>query len=170
MEKRSQKHERFGAKGELLVVIQMALVALYLFIPDWPVLRQEKLWQHLTMLRWIALLFGMAAGAILGIGGSIGIRKYLTPLPYPVKHNQLVDKGVYSLVRHPLYSAQLVAAVGWSFFSLSLTHLFVTIAAALFFNFKASKEEAWLAECHPEYREYARRVGKFIPGLGRKKN
>jgi protein-S-isoprenylcysteine O-methyltransferase Ste14 len=54
-------------------------------------------------------------------------------------------------------------------FSLSLSHLLVTLVATLFFNFKASKEESWLTERHPEYREYARRVGKFVPGLGKLK-
>ncbi len=161
--------KRFGRRGEYLVVIQMVLVALYIFIPAWPDLRSGDLYQRLALLRWSALLIGIVVGAILGIGGSLNIRKYLTPLPYPVDNNQLVDSGVYALVRHPLYSAQLFAAAGWAIFSLSLTHLIVTLVALIFFNYKASKEEAWLMERHPEYRKYASRVGKFVPGFGRLK-
>jgi len=169
MEKESQKLKMTGSRGEFLVAIQMALVALYLFVPEWPDLRSEALYEQLTLLRWGGLVAGMLGGAVFGIGGSLSIRRYLTPLPYPVDHSKLVDTGVYALVRHPLYSSQLFAAAGWALFSLSLSHLMVTIIAALFFNYKASKEEAWLTERHPEYRDYAAKVGKFVPGLGKAK-
>ena len=169
MEKPLDTSKRFGARGEYLVVIQIALVALYIFIPAWPDLRNGDLYQRLTLLRWSVLAIGIMVGAILGIGGSLTIRRYLTPLPYPVENNQLVDTGVYAWVRHPLYSAQLFAATGWAAFTLSLSHLLVTIAAFIFFNYKASKEEAWLTERHPKYQEYAAKVGKFAPGLGKLK-
>ncbi|WP_164927067.1 methyltransferase family protein [Chlorobaculum tepidum] len=169
MEKESGKSKRFGQRGEHLVIIQMALVAIYFFTPAWPDLRSGELYRHLALVRWIGLVAGMAGGAVFGIGGSLNIRKYLTPLPYPVEHSRLVDTGVYALVRHPLYSSQLFAAAGWTIFSLSLTHLIVTLVALIFFNYKASKEEAWLMERHPEYRKYASRVGKFVPGFGRLK-
>lgn len=165
MEKRSMNT---GSRGEWLVAIQMALVVLYLLTPEWPDLRSADLFAHLALLRWALLLSGMIVAALFGIGGSLGIRRYLTPLPYPVDHSRLVDTGVYALVRHPLYSSQLFAAAGWAVYSLSLSHLLVTIAAAIFFNYKASKEEAWLTERHPEYRDYAARVGKFVPGVGKR--
>jgi protein-S-isoprenylcysteine O-methyltransferase Ste14 len=167
MEKASTNSKRIGARGEFLVVIQMALVAIYFFTPVWPDLRSGELYRHLMLVRWISLIAGMLGGAVFGIGGSLTIRKYLTPLPYPVDHNQLVDTGVYAWVRHPLYSSQLLAAGGWALFSLSFSHLLVTIVAALFFNYKAGKEEAWLTERHPEYRSYAAKVGKFVPGVGK---
>jgi len=169
MEKEYGKSKPFGAKGEHLVVIQIALVALYFFTPVWPDLRGGELWRQFAILRWGALVAGLLSGAVLGIGGSLNIRRYLTPLPYPVDHSKLVDTGVYALVRHPLYSAQLLAAAGWAVFSLSLSHLLVTALALAFFNYKASKEEAWLTERHPEYRNYAAKVGKFAPGLGKLK-
>lgn len=167
MKKESVKAKRFGARGEYLVIIQMALVVLYVFTPVWPDLRAGELWEQLALLRWCVLFAGMVAGAVLGIGGFLNIRRYLTPLPYPVENNKLVDSGVYALVRHPLYSSQLFAATGWAAFTLSLSHLLVTIAAFIFFNYKASKEESWLTERHPEYCEYAATVGKFVPGVGR---
>jgi protein-S-isoprenylcysteine O-methyltransferase Ste14 len=168
MEKENNKPGGFGRRGEHLVVIQFALVALFVLIPQWPDLRGGELWRQLALLRWSALVIGMLAGAALLIGGVIGLRKNLTPLPYPVESNRLVETGVYALVRHPLYSAQLFAAAGWSIFALSLSHLLVTIAAFIFFSHKASKEEAWLTERHPEYRDYAAKVGRFVPGVGKK--
>lgn len=169
MAKKSGKSKHFGQRGEHLVVIQMALVALYFFIPIWPDLQNGDIYRQLALLRWCVLIVGVAIGATLGIGGSLNIRRYLTPLPYPVEDNHMVDTGVYALVRHPLYSSQLFAAAGWAVFSLSLSHLLVTALALAFFNYKASKEEAWLTERHPEYRDYAAKVGKFAPGLGKLK-
>jgi len=169
MEKKLKQTKGLGAKGELLVAIQMGLMVLFIIIPKWPDLQSSELFNQLAVLRWGALFSGMAIAAVFGIGGSHGLREYITPLPYPVDHSKLVDTGVYALVRHPLYSSQLFAAAGWAIFSLSLSHLLVTIVAALFFNYKAGKEEAWLTERHPEYREYAARVGKFVPGLGKLK-
>ena len=88
----------------------------------------------------------MGGGVALVFGGLgvFAIRAYLTPLPYPVAHNQLVRSGVYGLVRHPLYSSQLFAALGWTAFTLSLTHLALLVAGFAFFDHKASREEAWL--------------------------
>jgi protein-S-isoprenylcysteine O-methyltransferase Ste14 len=169
MENEDGKSRRFRQRGEHLVAIQFALVALYLFTPVWPDPRNADLYRQLVLFRWSILVVGMFAGAVLLIGGVIGIRKYLTPLPYPVENNRLVDTGVFALVRHPLYSAQLFAAAGWTIYTLSLSHLLVTIVAYIFFNHKASKEEAWLTQRHPEYRDYAAKVGKFVPGVGRVK-
>lgn len=168
VENESGMATRFGRRGELLVLFQGVLVAIYFMVPVWPDLNIQEQSEALFIVRRVALLSGMVSGAILGIGGIIGIRRYLTPLPYPVEHNRLVESGVYSLVRHPLYSAQLFAAAGWAVFTLSFSHLLVTLAAYLFFSHKASKEEAWLTVKHPEYRDYARRVGKFVPGVGTK--
>ncbi|NTU53509.1 MAG: isoprenylcysteine carboxylmethyltransferase family protein [Chlorobiaceae bacterium] len=169
MEKKSGYSRPFGKRGEHLVLIQLALVILFISLPAWPDLRDTTLFSQLELLRRAALAIGMISGTILGIGGSIGIRRYLTPFPYPVDSNRLVDTGVYALVRHPLYTAQLLVATGWSIHEISLSHLLVAIVATIFFHFKASKEEAWLTEKHPEYREYARKVGKFLPGTGKKK-
>ncbi|HHE32315.1 MAG TPA: isoprenylcysteine carboxylmethyltransferase family protein, partial [Chlorobaculum parvum] len=101
-----------GSRGEFLVAIQMALVALYLFVPEWPDLRGDAMYEQLTLLRRGSLVTGVLIAVALGIGGSLTIRRYLTQLPYPVDHSKLVDTGVYALVRHPLYSSQLFAATG----------------------------------------------------------
>ena len=98
--------------------------------------------------------------------GGLGVLKLganLTPLPYPLDHNRLVTQGIYALIRHPLYSCQLFAALGWVVYSLSLSHLLLLVVAFLFFDYKATQEEAWLTERHPEYADYARGTRKLIP-------
>jgi len=154
-----------GRRGEVLVAIQFLLMVVFIAMPSWNPLATPALLEALAVPRM--LLFGLLGlfGLALGVLGSLHLRDYLTPLPYPVDHSQLVRHGVYGLVRHPLYSSQLFAALGWVLYSLSLTHAAILVVGFLFFDFKATKEEAWLTERHPEYPEYARLVRKFVPWI-----
>ena len=154
-----------GHRGEYLVAIQFALILIFAIMPVWhPGVDSSLL---ATLRPWLlVLVIPAAVVAILFAGfGSLHIREYLTPLPYPVDHNQLVQTGVYSIVRHPLYASQLFAACAWTLYNLSLPHLLVLIAGVVFFDYKARKEEAWLSERHADYLGYAQRVRKFVPWL-----
>lgn len=154
-----------GSRGEYLVALQFLLLAAFILAPVWPDLGETALFGDSSPLRWSVLALFWATALALGGFGSHRIREFLTPLPYPVDHNRLVTTGVYGLVRHPLYSSQLFAAFGWAVFALSLSHMVLFVVAFLFFNYKASKEEAWLTEKHPEYIGYARKVKKFVPWI-----
>jgi len=153
-----------GKKGGYLVVLQFLLVLFFILMPVWnPLLITAA--ESLQLLRMIMLLCCGMVALLLGALGSHNLRNYITPLPYPVAHNKLVTTGVYSLVRHPLYSSQLFLGFGWVCYTLSLSHLLLLITAFLFFSFKAGKEERWLTERHPEYKHYAGKVKKFIPWI-----
>lgn len=153
----------YGRRGELLVLIQFVLLFGFILMPQWSPLATPD-WLAATELgRWAVLTIAWAIAIGFGALGSMHLREYITPLPYPVEHNRLVQHGVYTLVRHPLYSSQLFAAFGWVVFTLSLSHLVVLVVGFLFFDFKASREEEWLTARHPEYKDYAQRVRKFIP-------
>jgi protein-S-isoprenylcysteine O-methyltransferase Ste14 len=154
-----------GHRGEYLVVLQFVLFFAFLFTPAWNPLATPALLDALAPVRWPALIAFWAVALVLGGFGSVHIREYLTPLPYPVDHSQLVKHGVYARVRHPLYSSQLFAAAGWVLFTLSIPHLAILVVGFFFFDYKASKEEGWLTERHPEYAEYAKGVKKLIPFL-----
>ncbi|MCF8383983.1 MAG: isoprenylcysteine carboxylmethyltransferase family protein [Chlorobium sp.] len=140
-------------------------MATFVATPVWPEHTEAAFPPGATPLRWAVIAVCWSAALLLGGLGSHHIREYLTPLPYPVDHNQLVTTGVYGLVRHPLYGSQLLAALGWAVFSTSLSHLLLLLVAVIFFSFKASKEERWLTEKHPEYADYAKKTRKFIPWI-----
>ncbi len=154
-----------GKRGEYLVVLQFVLFFAFIFTPSWNPLATSGLLDALAPLRWAGLIgFGTVA-LLMGGLGSAHIRDYLTPLPYPVDHSQLVQHGVYAWVRHPLYASQLFAALGWTLFTLSLSHLAILVIGFFFFDYKANKEEGWLTERHPHYADYALRVRKFVPWI-----
>jgi protein-S-isoprenylcysteine O-methyltransferase Ste14 len=159
---------RFGNRGEHLVALQALLIALFVLTPPWPGV-QDGWPGFATPLRWLLISICWTWAVLFGVGGLKAIRQYLTPLPYPVDDNQLVVTGAYRLIRHPLYSAIMFSFAGWTIFSVSLTHLLVTLLAILFFRHKASKEEAWLTRRHPYYPDYASRTGRFVPRLTKRR-
>ncbi len=163
MAKQTTGKPGFGARGELLVVIQFVLMIGFALLPVWhPGLGSEAMAASSALRTWLAVPFALVA-LVFGAFGSVHIRDYLTPLPYPVDHSQLVQHGVYGVVRHPLYASLLFAGAAWTLYNLSLSHLLALGVAFLFFNYKAGKEEVWLTERHPEYIGYAQRVKRFIP-------
>jgi protein-S-isoprenylcysteine O-methyltransferase Ste14 len=162
---RPRKSPFYGSRGEHLVVLQFALFFGFVLMPVWSPFATAELFAETSAVRWTMLLVTWVAALLMGGFGVLHIRDYLTPLPYPVDHSRLVSHGAYAVVRHPLYSSQLFAALGWAVFQLSLAHMAVLVIGFFFFDHKASKEEHWLVERHPEYADYARRVKKLIPWL-----
>jgi protein-S-isoprenylcysteine O-methyltransferase Ste14 len=86
-------------------------------------------------------------------------------LPHPRDDGQLVQTGIYGLVRHPLYSGVISLTLAYAGWQMSWVHLAGSIGLLLFFNAKASKEEVWLTTKFPEYTSYCLIVKKLIPGI-----
>lgn len=147
------------------MAIQFLIFFAFILIPAWNPWATQGLLAATQTPRLAALTIGVLAAFGFAAFGVLHIRRYLTPLPYPVDHSRLVTTGVYGLVRHPLYSSQLFAALAWTLFTLSLSHLGILVLGFLFFDYKASKEEGWLSERHPDYPAYAHRVRKLIPWI-----
>jgi len=154
---------RNGRKGEYWVLIQGLLILAFPFLPGF-----RPNWFKINSSEWLALIWGVAAvlalGALVLLGkGLLDLGKQLTPLPYPKEDGELVQTGVYSLVRHPLYSGVIFLALSWAIFQMSLSHLLGVLILLIFLNAKASKEEVWLTEKYADYGEYRQRVKKLIP-------
>ena len=109
-------------------------------------------------------MLGLGA-LVLIIKGLIDLGKNLTPLPYPIDNGELVQTGIYGIVRHPLYSGGILTALGWTIFQFSLSHLIATVILVIFFDIKSSHEETWLVEKYPDYSDYRQKVKKLIPGI-----
>ena len=160
------RHEPWwkGARGEWLVVVQVALIGLVFFGPR-TVAGQP--WWPFPFPR-ACLVVGsllMAAGAALMAAGLVWLGRGLTPLPHPKEGAALVQTGPFALVRHPMYTGGLVLALGWALCVRSwLTVAYVGVLFA-FLDLKSRREERWLMEKFPAYVEYRRRVRKLVPFL-----
>ncbi len=146
------------------MLLQALLMIGYLLLPVYrPAVVQPLLQPPLIYGVWAVagLLFLLAA--LFVIRGLIDLGASLTPLPYPKDDAELVQTGIYGLVRHPLYSGIVMAAKAYAIGQLSLTHYIAMLLLLLFFNFKANREENWLKAKHPAYADYQQRVKKLIP-------
>jgi protein-S-isoprenylcysteine O-methyltransferase Ste14 len=77
---------------------------------------------------------------------------------------QVVDWGVFSFVRHPMYLGVLLILIGLFFWSLSLLSICIWVGFFFFYDRMASYEEEDLIRIFGEnYRDYQRRVGKWFP-------
>ena len=76
----------------------------------------------------------------------------------------LVDRGVYGLCRHPMYFGVISLLLGLSIVTFSIAALALSAIFFTLYDRFASYEEERLIELFGEdYREYQRRVPKWIP-------
>lgn len=156
---------RTGNKGEYWFFIQALLIIIFPFLPVYRPALLEINSSNLLYFTWgVAAFLGLIALIFIG-KGLIDLGKQLTPLPYPKENGELVQTGIYSFVRHPLYTGLTFLTLSWAIFQMSLTHLFGVLIIFIVLNAKASKEEVWLSEKFPEYAEYQQKVKKLIPWL-----
>lgn len=154
-----------GERGEYLLLLQGIAVLGFVLLPVYPISRLLPQFSSFNLAIW-------GGAAILGLIAAIFITKglwdlgqNLTPLPYPKPDGELVQTGIYRFVRHPLYSGLIFAALAWTLFAGSLSHLFGTIFLGIILDVKSRREEVWLKEKYPDYTSYQQQVKKFIPGI-----
>jgi len=156
---------RNNSRGEYLVLLQGALLIGFVILPVYQLPGLKIQSTHLLYIIWLmASILGLT-GLIFIIKGLIDLGKNLTPLPYPIENGELVQTGIYGIVRHPLYSGLILGALGWTLFQMSISHLIATAILLIFFDIKARREETWLLEKYPDYSDYRQRVKKLIPGI-----
>ena len=109
----------------------------------------------------------VGAGGVLVLAGLAGLRDgdALTAVPHPRDEAQLIERGAYRLVRHPIYGGLVIAAAGWALARVSVAALVGAIALLVFFDLKRRREEAWLDERFADYPAYRTRTRRFIPWL-----
>ncbi len=79
---------------------------------------------------------------------------------------RVIDTGVFSLVRHPLYFSALLIYVGFFFTTLSLFSLLLFICIFLFYDYIARFEEKKLQEEFGEaYTSYKKKTTKWFPRI-----
>lgn len=143
-----------------LVALQLLLLAALVLEPygGW--------WPRDTVVLWSSALV-ILGGLVIAIWGIIGLGPALTASPIPKQEAKLVTSGIYSVVRNPIYTGLMILGAGLFVFGASWWHLATWVALILLLAFKARWEERMLSDAHPEFTEYAARVGRLVPGIGR---
>jgi Putative protein-S-isoprenylcysteine methyltransferase len=143
-----------------LVAAQLLLLAALVVIPH------DALWPVGPITIGVAIVL-VLLGAVLAILGAVGLGPALTASPIPRPDARLVTSGVYGVVRNPIYTGLLVGGLGLVVLGASVWHIVTWVALLLLLAGKARWEERMLRAKHPEFDDYAARVGRFVPGIGR---
>ena len=82
------------------------------------------------------------------------------------KISKIIDKGVYSIVRHPIYSSDIILGIGIFFFRPTIRMLASIIWMTIFLLFWMKLEEKGLEDKFgDEYRRYKKRENMILPGI-----
>jgi protein-S-isoprenylcysteine O-methyltransferase Ste14 len=166
---------RSGGRGQKLrdglgVVLFILLVGQGVVAAGWPGLLSPLGVDHRSTLEiqyaaGAALLFGgivllVTAQLHLGASWRIGVEEGASP--------GLVTSGLYRFCRNPIFLAVLVIVAGYTLLLPTRLSLLLLLGTTIGTRQQVAAEEAYLLGTYGEsYREYARRVGRFLPGIGR---
>jgi protein-S-isoprenylcysteine O-methyltransferase Ste14 len=140
-----------GAQSALLVLF----TAGYFFDPADPLFRS----------RGVAGL-GLAicaAGLLLMFAALASLRDVVQVEPEPRAGGYLVTRGVYSRLRHPIYTAILILVIGLFLRKPTLLVLIGGLAVMVFLAVKVRFEEQLLVARYPDYAAYRRRAWGLVP-------
>ena len=160
------KTDRFGPHRWAV-----GLGALLLFCPALPppaTLLTTQLWRAPLTITWslfalVVASFGFCWWARLHLGrlwsGFVTLKQ----------DHRVVDSGPYGLVRHPIYSGVMAAALSTAMIRATPAGLAGFVLITVGFRATAAIEEGFLrAQLGAEaYDAYSRSVGRLLPGLGR---
>lgn len=108
----------------------------------------------------------LVLGCFVNVLGRINLQKNWANQVIVYNDHQLVKYGIYGILRHPLYASLI-----WMFYGASLVYsnyvafLANTLIFLPFMYYRAKQEEFFLSQKFPEYNEYKRKTGMFLPNF-----
>lgn len=147
-------------KDVLLVVIQFVLLIGIVALPH------GEMWPVPEILGNVAVLVLML-GLAITLFGIVSLGSSLTATPVPKDTTVLRTTGMYAIVRHPIYLGLVLIGMG---LTLPAGSVLTVVACALLIallSYKARFEERMLIDKFPQYQDYATRVGRIFPFVGR---
>jgi protein-S-isoprenylcysteine O-methyltransferase Ste14 len=164
IQKASQKGTRTPrAQNLLLALLQLITIALVLFLPYAD--RRDIFVMHAEWVRWLGLTM-VVAGHLISILAVRALgRNYSVYVTIQEQH-QLVQSGIYGMVRNPIYLGNLLA---WPGTCLVFRSWIVFPAVVFFLAFavlRGAQEERLLREqFSADFDAYCRRTWRLVPYL-----
>ena len=166
--------ERLDRRGEGLIiliglrlggVLSWVVMAAYLIDPSW------LSWAALPLpdwLRWLGAPLALVVVPSLLFWTFHSLGKNLTDTVVTRREHTLVTHGPYRWVRHPFYGVVLLWGLSLTLLTASGPLALLGVAGVTMLVLRTRVEEAKLTERFgDDYRDYARRTGRFFPRLGR---
>jgi protein-S-isoprenylcysteine O-methyltransferase Ste14 len=138
---------------------------------------------HKNCLHQLVALAAFFSGAMMpgigdglkGIGASVAITANLIGIAslfslnrsfgILIARREIKTKGLYSIVRHPMYNSDILLRVGYVIGYFSWLNLGLVMISSALYVLRARLEEGFLVKT-PEYENYMKKVKyRFIPGV-----
>ncbi|HJY82902.1 MAG TPA: isoprenylcysteine carboxylmethyltransferase family protein [Candidatus Binatia bacterium] len=104
--------------------------------------------------------------AVMLLWASATLGRFLLPQAVVVKDHNLVTRGPYRFLRHPLYSGDLALLLGAALGTVNMLLLAIWPVSVLGTYFQTRQEDALLAsKFGAAYEAYASRTGGLVPRL-----
>ena len=118
-------------------------------------------WHH-----WAGIAL-IGAGIAVRWSAILTLRRQFTVDVSIQEDHQLIDRGVYAVIRHPAYTGAIISFAGLGLvFDNWLSFAAVLIIAVAALSYRIAVEERALIEHFGDrYRAYARRTKRLIPGI-----
>jgi protein-S-isoprenylcysteine O-methyltransferase Ste14 len=101
-------------------------------------------------------------GVVFSVYAVLELGRSLSMMP---EARRLVTNGPYSFIRHPLYLGEAVALAGVTLQYLSPWALGLFALQCMFQLERMKNEERVLSHAFPDYRDYAARTARLVPGV-----
>lgn len=158
--KRAKKLETPWERVQHIVPV---LAAFWLLFGNaWGILG-ERLFPETPGVSWAGVLV-TALGVGIGVWARLSLGANWSGMVVLKKDHELVRRGLYRWIRHPIYTGILVAFLGTELIQGHGRGLLGFVILWLSFYFKARREENFLRQEFGEgFEEHARHTGMFLP-------
>lgn len=130
-------------------------------------LASEFVKQLMMILGTVMILSGCAAN----IKGRFNLGRNWANQIKIYKTHTLVQTGMYSIVRHPLYSSIILMFYGGCLVYRNITAFTaVSVIFVPFMYYRAKQEETLLLQSFPNYEEYKKKTGMLFPMIRTRKD
>ena len=132
-------------------------------VPGVPVVLESSAVQVLGLSLWFVGM-GLAGWAARALGRSMTVEIQVA------EGQRLVQEGPYAWIRHPIYTANVTAAVGLALLYLSPPLLGLVVVIGALATYRGRLEDEFLRSPRAfgdAYTAYAERTGRFLPRLRR---
>ena len=152
--------------GPIIVIPQLLLTAIGIVLS----INKTILNLYIDYLKILFTILGIISilyGILLWYAAN-----FKTKIDKYIKNNKLATKGVYSLVRNPIYSSFFLICIGAILIENNLVLFIIPVICWLYMTIILKHtEEKWLYELYGyQYKEYCKRVNRCIPIRRRKIN
>ena len=138
-----------------LVFLQFFIISLHFF--KWEFIPEKQIIQ-VTPFSYFVGFFIIIVAFIILLVAIKDLGRNLSPFPKPLNNSNLITKGIYRFMRHPMYYCLIFISFGVFIVKLSIYYLFLSISLGLIIKFKIALEEQYLKNKFKNYFLYKNEV------------